>query len=206
MDDHHIDFSSRAGHCRGVSAKMRLPASWIAWPRGRCPCDGHGSWPPRSRRPPRSHRSRRSPCRRCRTRRRALSPSGGTCPSAAGPRVEVVCAGGSLDACPLGSRLLFVASAGARPGYVAAYAEPAGGGGERVWYFSSDRDAPAIPAASAAAAPLDSAVQIGPEHRVGRYLVHVVVGARPLSRDEALHPAAGDALLSQETIPLEVVR
>ncbi len=126
--------------------------------------------------------------------------------SSAAPRVELVCAGGSLEACPLGARLLFAASGGAQPGYLAAYAEPVGGGGERVWYFSREREAPVIPAGAGGAIPIGSAVEIGPEHRAGKYLIHVVVGARPLSRDETLRPAAGDAVLSQRTIAVEIVR
>jgi hypothetical protein len=122
---------------------------------------------------------------------------------AAGPRVELVCSGGKLDACPSGSRLLFVAVGGTRPGYLAAYAEPVGGGHERLWYFWGERAAPVIPAGANPAAPLETAVQIGPEHAVGRYLVHLVVGSRPLSREEALRPAADDTLLS-ETIPLDI--
>ena len=93
-------------------------------------------------------------------------------------------------------------SAGARTGYVSAYAEPVGGG-ERVWYFSAEHSAPAIAASGGATAPLDAAVQIGPEHRPGRYFVHLVVAARPLSRSETLQPPAGDALAS-ETFPLVV--
>jgi hypothetical protein len=124
--------------------------------------------------------------------------------SAAGMRVEIACTGAKLDACPLGSRLLFTASGGTRPGYLAAYAEPVSGGGERVWYFSGEGDAPTIAAGTGPSAPLEAAVEIGPEHRVGRYLVHVIVAARPLSREEALRPG-GDSLLS-ETIPLAIVR
>jgi hypothetical protein len=124
--------------------------------------------------------------------------------SAAEPRVELVCAGGKLDACPSGSRLLFVVSGGTRPGYLAAYAEPVGGGRDRVWYFSGERNAPVIPAGADPATPLDTAVRIGPEHGVGRYLVHLVVGSRPLSREEALRPAATDTLLSK-SIPLGIV-
>ena len=124
--------------------------------------------------------------------------------SGAAPRVDLVCAGGSLDACPQGSRLLFAASAGGRTGYLAAYAEPVGGGGDRVWYFSAEHTAPVLVAGAGGAAPLDAAVQIGPEHRAGRYFVHLVVAARPLSREEALRPPAAETL-SSETIPLDVV-
>jgi hypothetical protein len=124
--------------------------------------------------------------------------------SAAEPRVELVCAGGKLEACPSGSRLLFVVSGGTRPGYLAAYAEPVGGGRERVWYFPGERDAHVIAAGAAQAAPLDTAVQIGPEHGVGPYVVHVVVGSRPFSREEALRPATTDTLFSK-TIALEIV-
>jgi hypothetical protein len=103
------------------------------------------------------------------------------------PRLEISCAGGTLAACPVGSRLLFVAE-GADRGYLAAWADPVGGG-ERIWYFSRDSQSPALaPVAGTQVAP--KAILLGPEHVPGDYTVHVLVTAEPLSRAEQGRSAA----------------
>jgi hypothetical protein len=118
-----------------------------------------------------------------------------------GIHVEIACSGARLSACPVGSHLVFSAS-GAAPGYLAAWAEPVAGG-ERIWYFSAERDAPSI-LPTATAAPLDRAVEIGPEHAIGKYFVHIVVGAHPLSREQALRGDPG-SILASETAAIEVI-
>ena len=117
--------------------------------------------------------------------------------STEGVRVELVCSGGTLAACPRGSHLLFVESTGGGSGYLAAYAEPTGGG-ERIWYFSGEGQSPAITPA-VGLKPLDIAIEVGPEHRPGHYSVHVVLAARPLSRAEILRGDTGPILASQTT-------
>jgi hypothetical protein len=143
-----------------------------------------------------------------------------------GIHVEVMCADGSLSACPRGSHLLFAASSDTRRGYLIAYAEPVGGGGggERVWYFSSERQAPEVgrspqgPAANAdvgrspqgpaaddiGTRPVNHVVVIGSEHAVAVYAVHVLVSTHPLSRAEALKPDPA-AILASEVVSLRVV-
>jgi len=115
--------------------------------------------------------------------------------SSGGVHVELVCSGGTLAACPRGSHLLFVPSTGGRSGYLAAYAEPSGGG-ERICYFSGEGQSPSITPA-AGQKPLDQAIEVGPEHRSGRYSVHVILAARPLSRAEILRGDTGPILASQ---------
>jgi len=116
-----------------------------------------------------------------------------------GVRVEAACTGGPLAACPSGSRLVFHGWPSAQPAYLAAFADPVGGG-ERIWYFSAEGQSPRLGDGA-----VDREVVIGAEHVAARYLVHVVVGVRPLSRGEAL-VAKGPAILDAETIDLGVVR
>jgi hypothetical protein len=106
----------------------------------------------------------------------AKGPAGGQ-----GPSLDLSCTGGALTACPAGARLLFVVE-GAPDGYLAAWAEPVSGG-ERIWYFSRESQSPALaPVAGTQVAP--KAIQLGPEHAPGEYLVHVLVTRTPLSREE----------------------
>jgi hypothetical protein len=118
-----------------------------------------------------------------------------------GIHVEIACSGARLSACPVGSHLVFSAS-GAAPGYLTAWAEPVAGG-ERIWYFSAEHGAPTVPP-TATASPLDRAVEIGPEHAIGKYVVHILVGTHPFSREQALR---GDpaSVLASETAAIEVV-
>lgn len=132
--------------------------------------------------------------------RRPFEPRGSAAPRAT---VELVCSGASLRACPRGSHLLFVVSGGEKVEYLAAYADPADGG-ERVWYFSGAQEATAVAEGEAQPKPLGLAIEIGPEHRVGRYVVHLLVASRPLSRAEALRPNPGTVLASN-TVTMDVV-
>jgi hypothetical protein len=120
-----------------------------------------------------------------------------------GAHVELTCSKGALRACPRGSRLLFTVSGSSRPAYLAVYAEPVAGG-ERIWYFSSEQGAPAVAGGGEPGSPIDRAIAIGPEHAVGSYAVHILLGTTPLSRAEALHPDAS-SLLDDETLELRIV-
>ena len=87
-------------------------------------------------------------------------------------------------------------------GMLMAWADPMNGG-ERIWYFpTGDGDtAPVAPAA--AIQTLRRGVRIGSEHAPGKYLVHLVLARRPLSRSEALAAPAGD-LLASSTVTIDV--
>jgi len=117
--------------------------------------------------------------------------------------VEVACLGAQLAACPRGATLLFAARTGAPAGYLAAWAEPATGG-QRIWYFSADEETPRVDAAIAGTRPLSRGVRIGPEHAPGRYRVHVVLSAQPLSK-AALTGATPPAVKAADEIPLTIV-
>jgi hypothetical protein len=110
---------------------------------------------------------------------------------AATPAVEIECSGGPLDACPSGS-LLLVRGVGVR-GFVAAWAEPVGGG-ERIWYFSADTSSPRVDGIAPEATSPSRAVRIGPEHKAGAYVVETRITDRPLTRAELLHLPVGAAL------------
>jgi hypothetical protein len=117
--------------------------------------------------------------------------------SAAPARVDAICTGGPLTACPRGSRLVFHGWAGAGQGFLSAYAEPVGGG-ERIWYFSAEGESPRLGPDA-----VDRSVVVGPEHVALRYRVHAVVGTRPLSRAEAV--AANDpAVVGTETLEIGI--
>jgi hypothetical protein len=118
---------------------------------------------------------------------------------AAGAAVhELTCSGGTAAACPRGSRVSIAARGQARGGYVGAYAEPEGGG-ERIWYFSTEDGSAVVPAQGADPRLASRSVVLGPEHRTGTYRVIVRVSDHPLGRAELL--AAGPAT----TLRLQVV-
>jgi hypothetical protein len=112
--------------------------------------------------------------------------------------VDAACTGGPMLACPRGSRLVFHVQAGARPGYLAAYADPAAGG-ERVWYISAEGESPLVQSGT-----LERAILIGPEHAADRYVIHALVSGRPLARAEAAQPKPA-ALLGADSFELRLV-
>jgi hypothetical protein len=119
-----------------------------------------------------------------------------------GSLLQISCAGAALTACPVGSRLLFVAE-GPTAGYLAAYAQPRAGS-ERIWYFSADGVAPAV-AHSPGTQVASKAIQIGSEHAPGDYDVHLLLTRVPLSRAAILQGVRSDDLLGEARVPLHVV-
>lgn len=114
-----------------------------------------------------------------------------------GIALDLACQGGSLDACPVGSTLIFGVN-GETDGFLAAYAEPRGGG-ERIWYFSSDSEAPRVHAEGGTTA-LRRAVRIGDEHWPGQYVVHLVLSRAPLGRAAAISGGGVDVLSRREVV------
>ncbi|HEV3190385.1 MAG TPA: hypothetical protein VGY54_07800 [Polyangiaceae bacterium] len=113
-------------------------------------------------------------------------------------RVDAACSGGPMLSCPRGSRLVFRGWPDTPPSYLAAFADPVGGG-ERIWYFSVESESPRLGAAA-----VDRAVLIGPEHAVGRYVIHVIVSTRPISRTQAA-ASSDPAVIGSETLDLGIV-
>jgi hypothetical protein len=110
---------------------------------------------------------------------------------AGGPRVTLECTRGDPGVCSREGMLLFRVEGARERAYVAAYAEPRGGG-ERIWFFPSGPDG-REPVVEPSVDPqvMRQGVKVGsiPE---GSYDVRVVMGTRPVSRDEALAaPAPG---------------
>jgi hypothetical protein len=132
-----------------------------------------------------------------RTRDDGFTAKGG--PGAGGPSVEISCAGGTLNACPIGSRLLFAVE-GAGTGYLAAYADPAHGG-QRIWYFSRDGQSPAL-SSEPGTQVAPRAILVGSEHTPGDYLVQVLVTSEPLSRAQL---AQAPATIARRQFSLRVV-
>jgi len=106
-----------------------------------------------------------------------VGPSAGTGSSvrekggpAADPIIAISCLGGSLAACPPGSRIAFWLEGGPQEtGVVTAYGDPVSGG-ERVWYLTNQ----AVPRAAL----------LGSEQPRGRYRVNVLLTKRPIERAE----------------------
>jgi len=115
-------------------------------------------------------------------------------PPTASPSMEIECLGGTLEACPTGS-LLVVRGSGVR-GYVSAWADPIGGGGERIWYFSADSHTPLVDAISNPSTATTRAIKIGSEHVAATYVVETIVTERPMTRDE-LRRIPADAMLAR---------
>ena len=114
-------------------------------------------------------------------------------------KVDAACTGGPLLACPRGSRLVFRGWPNARPSYLAAFADPSGGG-ERIWYFSSEGESPRLGPET-----VDRAVVVGSEHTAARYSIHVVVSTRPLSRSEITASPPNASVIASETMDLGIV-
>jgi hypothetical protein len=118
-----------------------------------------------------------------------------------GSPLEVQCLGASPAACPLGSTLLFVVGGSARAGYLTAFAEP-DGGGERIWYFSAQDEAPAV--AADRTVPLRKGIVLGTEHRPGHYQLRLLLTDAPLARADAL-AGRPPGLIAESSLPLQVV-
>jgi len=128
---------------------------------------------------------------------------------AGGLDLDATCAGppeSSLAACPQGSTLVFsIVGAAPSGGYLAGYAEPRSAG-ERIWYFSADGVAPALPAnTGGATAPFNRAIRIGPEHAPGEYKLLLYVTRVPVSKAALLAGPAGGDVLATRAMSLRVV-
>lgn len=106
---------------------------------------------------------------------------------ALGAQLQVVCSGGTLAACPLSSKLIFVASDAHGELFLSGYAEPIDAAAtERVWYFSRETGSPQLAAAVEGTRVFEQAVRVSGTHPPGRYRVHAYLTDRPLERDELL--------------------
>jgi hypothetical protein len=133
----------------------------------------------------------------------------GKAATAGRPMIEISCSRGTLTACPRGSTLVFRIDRLRGSGALTAWADPVAGAGagapgrERIWYFSADDQPVAIDGAGGSLIAR-KAIEVGPEHAVGAYQVHVLLTDRPIARREALS-AAGASVRAEAVIRLEVI-
>lgn len=127
------------------------------------------------------------------------------------PKLDVVCSGAALGACPVGGTLVFGVSDG-DGGFLAAYAEPGAGvgTGERIWYFSKEGESPRLAAGDGAHAAT-RAIRVGPEHAPGDYQLHLFLTRTPLGRAQLLAAKAGGAgpgadVIARRDLALRVVK
>jgi hypothetical protein len=112
-------------------------------------------------------------------------------------QLDVVCAGGTLAACPHGATLTFGASGGPAAGVLSAYAEPLDSRLERIWYFSAEGESPLLTVGGGTEVAR-RAVRVGPEHAAGRYRIHLFLTPAPVAQSVLLAGGLRDALASRE--------
>jgi hypothetical protein len=135
------------------------------------------------------------------------SPPAFTARGAAGtapPKLELICSGGSVHACPISSKLIFVVAGDATSGFLSAYAEPLDAGAERVWYFSESGQSPELSGVTDGTRVFEQAVRLAGAHQPGRYRVHAFVARRALAEQEMLENASALIAASVE-IDLRIV-
>jgi hypothetical protein len=113
------------------------------------------------------------------------------------PLLSLACGDGNDTRCAQGNKLLFRVAGAEQGGFLAAYAERASAGGERVWFFTAE---------PVAARPntqvMPEAVQVGSSLRPGRYRVHLLLSATALDRQAVVAPAG--PVLGRQILDLEV--
>jgi hypothetical protein len=118
--------------------------------------------------------------------------------------LEIGCGPAGGHVCREGGTLMFNVNTALAFGYLGAYAEriddPAG---ERIWYFPKAAGFTPLVAPGNGTVVLSDGIQIGPEHRPGRYRVTVWISSRSLDRSEVDGASAG-VIRDRATFELEV--
>ena len=122
-----------------------------------------------------------------------------------GPKLAVRCSGGTLEACPKSSSLVFTLSRGRADGFLSAYAEPVGHDGERVFYFSKEDGSVKLGVAAGGKGDAEHTVRVPAAQRPGRYRIHAVLAERALSRDELLAGAGKPSFEVRVTARVELI-
>lgn len=105
------------------------------------------------------------------------------------PIIAMSCLGGSLTACPTGSRIAFWLEGGRKqPGFLTAYADSIASG-ERVWLVTNE----VVPRAAL----------VGREQPRGRYRVKVILTRRPVDRAELVR-LTPDVIVTRATFDLVI--
>lgn len=101
-----------------------------------------------------------------------------------GPILRARCPARVEGTCRRGDRLVFETDGTTEGGLLAAYAE--GPSGERIWYFpAADGHLATVPAHEGYGVAREIA-EIGNEHSVGRYRLHLFLLAKPVDRASLL--------------------
>jgi hypothetical protein len=120
--------------------------------------------------------------------------------------IDIGCTSSGSRVCPMGGTLAFVVNAAVTSGYLGAYAERLDDPSHaRIWYFPTAAGASPLIAPGTGTIVLPDGIQLGSEHRPGRYRVTVWISSRPVDRDE-MDAAAPGMLRDRSSFDLEVVR
>jgi hypothetical protein len=102
--------------------------------------------------------------------------------SAAVPFIGMSCLGGSVSACPRGSRVAFWLEGGTdQIGFITAYADPVDGG-ERVWLLTNEPLASSPSTAVESPRVIPKAAVLGAAQSGGRYVVQAVLSRSRVAR------------------------
>jgi hypothetical protein len=126
-------------------------------------------------------------------------------PGVANGALDVGCAPAGTRACRLGGTLMFTVNAAVTSGYLGAYAERADDPSHtRIQYFPTASGAAPAVAARGGTVVVPEGIQLGPEHRPGRYRVTVWVASRPLD-GPGLEAAEPGTVQSRATLEIEIL-
>jgi len=124
---------------------------------------------------------------------------------AANGALDVGCSPDGARACRVGGTLMFTVNAALTSGYLGAYAERVDDPlRTRIQYFpTAAGTAPAV-APRNGTVVVPEGIQIGPEHRPGRYRVTAWISSRPLAGQE-LDAAAPGTIQSRAALEIEIL-
>jgi hypothetical protein len=127
--------------------------------------------------------------------------------AAALPVLDASCSVGTVDACPVSAKLVFIVSGDSTTGFLSAYAEPLDPavGADRVWYFSRESESPRIADTSDGTHVFERAVRLMGTHREGRYRVHAFFADHPLGRDDMLAGSSASGIRARRQFDLVIV-
>jgi hypothetical protein len=107
--------------------------------------------------------------------------------------------------CRAGETLMFTVNAALTSGHLGAYAERVDDRSqERIWYFPTETGAAPFVAPGSGTVVLSEGIEIGREHRPGRYRVTVLISSRPLDRSQ-IDGAGRDVIASRSTFEVDVL-
>jgi hypothetical protein len=103
------------------------------------------------------------------------------------------------------SSLVFTLARGSGDGFLSAYADPVGGDGQRVFYFSMEDGSVKLGVSGQGKGVTERLVRLPAAQRPGRYRVYAVLAERALSRDEMLAGAGQPSVAATVTAQVEVI-